>query len=292
MRKSMPVFLILVAILFPFILSSCCHIPTSAPVDSDKDGVFDNYDNRNDFNTYYDQCPTSTPMGVKIDKYGCPPDADKDGVPDYLDKCPGTTIGVKVDQDGCPLDADKDGVPDYLDKCSGTPAGVKVDQYGCPPPPPVEKLQEVRAEAPAAAVAVVSSEQKKEAASAVAVAKEMFEKGRATVKVEFDTNKADIKPAFNKEIQKFADVMKNNPDLKVVIEGHTDNVGGKDFNEKLSAKRANSVKDYLTKNFGIAESRLTAKGYGMAKPLDSNTTKAGRQKNRRVEAAVDYTIKK
>jgi len=244
------------------------------PLDTDKDGVAD----------YLDKCP-GTPEGVKVDQDGCPLDSDKDGVADYLDKCPGTPIGVKVDQDGCPLDSDKDGVPDYLDKCPGTPMGVKVDENGCPP---VEQLQEVRAEAPAAAAVVETKEQ----VAAAAVAKEIFEKGRATINVEFDTNKADIKPAFDKEIQKFADVMKNYPDLKVVIEGHTDNVGGNVFNEKLSAKRANSVKDYLTKKFGIAESRVTAKGYGMSKPLDSNKTKAGRQKNRRVEAAVDYTIKK
>jgi OOP family OmpA-OmpF porin len=240
-------------------------------VDSDNDGVSDNYD----------KCP-GTPIGVKVDQDGCPLDSDKDGVPDYLDKCPGTPLGVKVDQDGCPLDSDKDGVPDYLDKCPGTPAGMKVDKDGCPPP--MEQLQEFRAEAPAAAAKVET----KEAAAAAAVAKEMFEKGRATIKVEFDTNKANIKPAFDKELQKFADVMKNYPDLKVVIEGHTDNVGGKVPNEKLSAKRANSVKDYLTKKFGIAESRLTAKGYGMSKPIASNKTKAGRQTNRRVEAAVDY----
>jgi OOP family OmpA-OmpF porin len=315
---------VIILLLFVFVLSSCFHIPVSAPIDSDNDGVFDNYDHRSDFINapYYDKCPTSTPPGVKVDEWGCPPDADQDGVPDYLDKCPGTPAGVKVDKegctldsdkdgvpdsldkcpgtpagvkvdkDGCPPDSDKDGVPDYLDKCPGTPAGVKVDKDGCPPPPPVvEKPQEVRAAAPAAA-AVVMGAQKKESAAAAAVAKEMFEKGRATINVEFDTNKADIKPAFDKELQKFADVMKNYPDLNVVIEGHTDNVGATALNEKLSANRANSVKDYLTKKFGIAESRLTAKGYGMSKPIDNNKTKEGRQKNRRVEAAVNYTIKK
>ncbi|MDP2267854.1 MAG: OmpA family protein [Deltaproteobacteria bacterium] len=220
-------------------------------------------------------------------------DSDNDGVSDNYDKCPGTPIGVKVDQDGCPLDSDKDGVPDYLDKCPGTSAGVKVDQNGCPPPPPpVERVREVRAEAPAAAAVVVTSEQKKEAAAAAVVAKEMFEKGRATINVEFDFDKADIKPAYDKEIQKFADVMKNYPALQVVIEGHTDNTGKKAYNQKLSKKRANSVKSYLTKKFGIAESRLTAIGYGDSKPIDSNKTKAGRQNNRRVEAAINYMIKK
>src|SRR4030042_41114 len=133
MRKTIPAAFIFVAILFPFVLSSCAHISTPVLVDSDKDGVYDNYDNRNDFTIpqYYDKC-SETKTGVKVDNIGCPQDADKDDVPDYLDKCPGTPIGVKVDNIGCPLDTDKDGVPDYLDKCPGTPAGVKLDKDGCP----------------------------------------------------------------------------------------------------------------------------------------------------------------
>jgi outer membrane protein OmpA-like peptidoglycan-associated protein len=80
---------------------------------------------------YMDKCP-GTPKGVKVDMMGCPLDTDGDGVPDYLDKCPDTPKGVAVDASGCPLDADGDGVPDYLDKCPNTPAGVKVDAQGCP----------------------------------------------------------------------------------------------------------------------------------------------------------------
>ena len=132
----------------------------------------------------------------------------------------------------------------------------------------------------------------KEAEAVAAVAKEIIEKGRATINVEFDFDKAEIKSAFHQEIKKFAGVLKKYPELKVVIEGHTDNVGGKDYNQNLSMKRAESVKNYLIKKFGIGESRLTAKGYGLSKPIADNKTAAGRQKNRRVEAAVDYTIKK
>ena len=58
-------------------------------------------------------------------------DADKDGVPDNVDKCPDTPRGVAVDKDGCPIDSDKDGVPDYLDKCPNTPAGETVEEDGC-----------------------------------------------------------------------------------------------------------------------------------------------------------------
>jgi len=133
MKKTIPASFIFIAFFFPFVLLSCAHISTPVLFDSDKDGVFDNYDNRNDFTIpqYYDKC-SETKTGVKVDNIGCPQDADKDDVPDYLDKCPGTPMGVKVDNIGCPLDADKDDVPDYLDKCPGTPMGVKVDNVGCP----------------------------------------------------------------------------------------------------------------------------------------------------------------
>jgi len=80
---------------------------------------------------YLDICP-GTPLGVKVDATGCPLDSDGDGVPDYLDKCPNTPKGVQVDKNGCPLDSDGDGVPDYLDKCPDTPKGVQVDKDGCP----------------------------------------------------------------------------------------------------------------------------------------------------------------
>ncbi len=78
-----------------------------------------------------DKCP-GTPAGVKIDIAGCPLDEDKDGVADYMDKCAATAREAKVDSNGCALDTDKDGVADYQDKCANTPAGVKIDGAGCP----------------------------------------------------------------------------------------------------------------------------------------------------------------
>ena len=229
--------------------------------DSDGDGVVDDLD----------RCP-GTPSGVQVDTNGCPLDSDRDGVYDYLDKCPGTPAGVKVDRDGCPLDSDGDGVPDYLDKCPGTPAGVKVDRYGCPPPPVVKWI------VPQAA------------ASAIEAA--IVEKGRATINVQFDNAKSIVKKNYHEEIAKLAAVIKKYPDLKITIEGHTDDVGGLTYNEKLSQRRADAVKNYLVAKFGIKASRLNAKGYGPIRPIESNATKEGRQKNRRVEAAADYIIKK
>ena len=162
-----------------------------------------------------------------------------------------------MDKDGCPLDSDGDGVPDYEDKCSGTPAGVKVDKDGCP-----------------------------------IVEKQIMEKGRVTLKMEFDFDKAIIKKEYHDEIGNLADVMKKYPDLKIVIEGHTDNTGELAYNEKLSQSRADAVKQYLVEKFGIEVSRLSTKGYGEIRPIESNATEEGRQKNRRVEAAAEYIIKK
>jgi OOP family OmpA-OmpF porin len=207
-----------------------------------------------------DKCP-NTPAGVAVDKDGCPLDSDKDGVPDYLDKCPDTPAGVAVDKDGCPLDSDKDGVPDYLDKCPGTPAGVAVDKDGCP-------IKEVVAARPV-----------------------IIEKGRQTLNVKFNFDNSTIKKGYYKDINNLVKVMKDYPDLKVVIEGHTDSVGDAAYNKILSQKRAYAVKKYMVAK-SIGANRIKARGFGENKPIASNKTKKGRHKNRRVEAAVDYLIKK
>ena len=102
--------------------------------------------------------------------------------------------------------------------------------------------------------------------------------------VEFDTNKANIKPKYNQEIKKVADYMTQYPATTAVIEGHTDNVGNEAANVKLSQRRAESIKAYLVEKFGINGSRIKAVGYGPSKPIASNATDAGRQKNRRVDA--------
>ena len=78
-----------------------------------------------------DRCP-GTPKGAVVDAGGCPLDTDKDKVFDGLDKCAGTPEGAVVDDKGCPLDADADGVFDGIDKCPDTPKGVLVDAQGCP----------------------------------------------------------------------------------------------------------------------------------------------------------------
>jgi len=112
-----------------------------------------------------------------------------------------------------------------------------------------------------------------------------------TLDINFATGKAGIPAQYRPDLEKIARFMKEYPQVKGVIEGHTDNVGGKAMNEKLSLRRAQSVKAYLVKEFGIDASRLQAKGYGFSKPVASNATAEGRQKNRRIVANFDCVQK-
>ena len=109
--------------------------------------------------------------------------------------------------------------------------------------------------------------------------------------VEFDSGKAIVKPKYNNDIKKVADLMKEYPDATAVIEGYTDNVGKEAANVELSQRRADSIKAYLVKKFGIDISRIKAVGYGPNKPVASNATKEGRQKNRRGRAVFNNTTK-
>jgi OOP family OmpA-OmpF porin len=105
-----------------------------------------------------------------------------------------------------------------------------------------------------------------------------------SLKIEFDTAKADIKPKYNDELAKVAAYLKKYPETTVTIEGHTDNVGGEKYNQKLSEQRAESVKKYLVAKLGVDASRISTNGYGLSKPVADNKTKEGKQKNRRIEA--------
>ncbi len=112
-----------------------------------------------------------------------------------------------------------------------------------------------------------------------------------TLRLNFDFNKADVKKIYYSDLKEIADILKNNPDLKVEIAGYTDNVGSEEYNAKLSQKRAEAVKKVLIKVYGIDAKKLTAKGYGEKYPLVPNTTDTNRALNRRVEI-VNITSKK
>ena len=165
-------------------------------------------------------------------------DSDKDGIADYLDKCPNTPINIKVDNNGCAIDSDKDGITDNLDKCPNTIKGIKVDNNGC----------------------------------------EIM----ATYMFNFKIGSDKIDKKYYPKIKKLADILKENPNIKIEIEGHTDNIGSEEYNYELSLKRANSLKNILINEYKIDPKRIKIKGFGATQPIASNKTKEGRMKNRRI----------
>jgi len=195
-----------------------------------------------------DECK-NTPTGDKVDAKGCTiKDSDGDGVLDDVDQCKDTPAGDKVDAKGCslPKDADGDGVTDDKDRCPHTPAGVKVDEEGC---------------------------------------QVLFEKARKSLILEgvnFATGKAELTPESQAILDGVAESLVANEEIKVQVGGHTDNTGSAAVNKRLSAARAEAVRQYLISK-GVAAGRLTAAGFGPSKPIASNKTAAGRAQNRRVE---------
>ena len=115
-------------------------------------------------------------------------------------------------------------------------------------------------------------------------------------KIQFDNNKATIKPESFGLLKEIADVIKKNPQVKQIsVEGHASSEGDPKHNKELSADRAKSVVTYLTTKEGIAADHLVSKGWGSEKPIADNATEEGKEKNRRVEFLVtkaDVTQKK
>lgn len=170
-----------------------------------------------------------------------PSDRDGDGVPDALDNCPGTPAGVSVDRNGCPPDSDRDGVADYLDKCPGTPAGVAVDMNGCRPAK--VKGAELAAAVAEPEVVVLSFED-----------------------IHFDFDQSTLKPEAKTILKRNIELLKENPRAQIRIAGYTSAAGTEEYNQKLSERRADSVRAYLVEEGVIGPDRLTMIGYGETRP--------------------------
>ncbi|HTL33147.1 MAG TPA: OmpA family protein, partial [Kofleriaceae bacterium] len=214
----------------------------------DDDGCPENDNDKDGILDPSDKCPNDA---EDLDKFqdddGCPdPDNDNDTVLDPQDACP--EVAGPVDNQGCPWpDSDGDGVIDKFDNCpkwKGTP-----ENQGCN----IKQL--------------------------VKITESKLEVYEATF---FATGKATIQKRSFKMLNNVAEVIKNHPEIKISIEGHTDDRGSDKFNLKLSQSRADSVLKYFVKR-GVDASQLTAIGYGEERPIDDNKTAKGRAANRRVE---------
>ena len=237
------------------------------PVDADGDGVPDGAD----------ACP-GTPRGAPVDARGCPADADGDGVVDGPDRCPATPAGARVDPQGCPTDADKDGVFDGLDRCSDTPPRARVDEQGCPTDADKDGVWDGLDQCPD-----TPGGTRVDAKGCPVQA--IFEGEKKTLVLEgvhFEVDSAVLRPDSLTILNRVAASLKDWPDVRVEVGGHTDSSGGEAHNLRLSQKRAEAVRDHLVAQ-GIAAARLEAKGYGESKPVGENQTKEGRARNRRTE---------
>src|SRR5207244_13004611 len=105
----------------------------------------------------------------------------------------------------------------------------------------------------------------------------------------FDTGQFTLKPTAREQLAKIAGIILAHPGLKIEVEGHTDSVGSDSFNQVLSEKRANAVRDFMVQQ-GISPAIITSQGLGEGDPVASNDSPAGRQMNRRVEMIVSGEI--
>ena len=262
-----------------------------APKDSDGDGIADDKDKCPEVaaNTP-DGCPPKDTDGDGItdDKDKCPkvaaktadgcppPDTDGDGITDDKDKCP--KVAAKT-ADGCPpKDTDGDGITDDKDKC---PKVAAKTADGCPPPDTDgDGIPDDKDKCPKEPETKNGYQDEDGCPDTVPTIVKKFT--GAIRGIYFAVNKAKIRPASYKTLNKAAKVLKKYADLKLIIRGHTDNTGNKAHNMKLSGERAEAVKAYLVKR-GIDAARLQAVGVGPDEPVADNKTRKGRAKNRRIE---------
>jgi OOP family OmpA-OmpF porin len=231
--------------------------PKAKERDRDNDGVFD----------YIDDCP-KTPQGNVVNEQGCSQDSDGDGISDDKDQCPGTLQGVPIDSNGCPpKDLDKDGILDINDKCPGTPEDSIVDADGCANP---DQDQD--------GVLDINDD-----CHGTPIGATVNPRGCWVIpEIRFEASKWEITSQHMKSLEQVIDIMRKNIDLRIEIQGHTDNTGPEDLNKKISSYRAMSVMKYLLKS-GIRASRMTFMGYGSERPVINNDTYINRSMNRRVE---------
>lgn len=267
----------------------------------DEDGCPD-FDNDGDrISDKKDKCPLQAEdFNGYQDDDGCPDgktDGDKDGVSDFQDKCPSEPEDADgfQDLDGCPdKDNDIDGILDQVDRCPNAAEVINgfEDTDGCPDqkaaePIIIERVVEKIVERRDTVVQV-----KKDTVTQVQIQKDTvrvekvieIEKKAVIVLhgVNFATGSAELTPESFAKLDEVANTLKKSPDIILEISGHTDDRGSAKKNQKLSQERAESVVRYLISQ-GAPAAQLKSKGYGPSKPVASNKTAAGREKNRRIE---------
>lgn len=259
-------------------------------VDTDGDGIYDQDDACPEEAglEIFNGCPDSDNDGIQDSKDDCPntaglpefngcPDTDGDGVMDKEDKCP-EVAGLKTLM-GCP-DADGDGVADGDDECPNEAGPIA--NNGCPwPDTDGDGILDKDDKCPNEAGTVANN-----GCPEVKPTAEVMETLNSYARtILFESGKASFQKQTDQVLQAMVAIFKEYPEANFSIEGHTDSDGSNSMNLALSDRRANAVRDYLIAN-GIRADRLTAKGFGEENPIASNSTRAGKKENRRVEVKL------
>jgi OmpA-OmpF porin, OOP family len=245
--------------------------------DRDGDGIMDDDD----------RCPMVAEDFDRVeDEDGCPEDQDSDGdrLSDLRDQCPveAEDQDGHLDEDGCPeTDNDDDGVVDAADRCPNDaedPDGFQSED-GCPDPDnDTDTIADVQDDCPNE-LGPVDNQGCPRRYVGVVVASDRI---RITQTIFFDFNRATIQSRSFPLLNTVADVLRDFPTVTVEVQGHTDSRGDDAYNLNLSNERATSVRTYL-QGRGVAPERMTSRGYGETRPIESNTSTGGRAANRRVE---------
>ncbi len=257
------------------------------PADRDGDGIPD----------VEDACPDVP--GVHSDdpkKNGCPPDRDGDGIPDAEDACPDVPGVRNADpkKNGCPLvsDRDGDGIPDAEDACPDVPGVRNADpkKNGCPLDTDEDGIPDAEDACPnekgvrdpnpklngCPHVRVTATE--------ITINKQvyfLFAKSKITQTVD---------PVSDDLLTEVRDAINQHPEIELIeVQGHADNIGPEAYNQVLSLARAEAVRQWLIGR-GVAQKKLTSKGFGSRKPQGPVDTEAGRQENRRVQFKIIVNV--
>jgi outer membrane protein OmpA-like peptidoglycan-associated protein len=265
--------------------------PTAAPVDDDRD--------KDGIKNSVDSCPDDPEDKDGFqDEDGCPDlDNDKDGIPDTSDQCandPEDKDGFE-DEDGCPdLDNDKDGILDKQDKCPNEPEDKDgfEDEDGCPDldndqdgvPDAQDKCPDEKE--------TMNGYADDDGCPDAEQVRVVGDKIVLDDKVHFATNSSFIRPASYPLLERVAKLIEDNPTyVHIEVQGHTDERGPEEFNQRLSEGRANSVMEFLISK-GIPRERLSSKGFGESQPILDQSSERAWYMNRRVEFKVTREVKK
>lgn len=251
--------------------------PPPRPGDRDGDGILDNED----------QCPDDPEDFDSIeDADGCPEDQDTDGdgLVDSRDGCilePEDRDSYQ-DDDGCPEpDNDLDRIVDLEDRCVNDPEDPDgfEDTDGCPEPDnDTDTVADVTDQCPNE-MGPPDNDGCPRVYVGVTVDTSQI---RISQQIHFEFDKAIIRPESFPILDTVSQVLRDFATITIEIGGHTDSRGNDDYNMRLSDARAGAVREYLV-NKGIAANRMTSRGYGETRPIESNASRRGRAANRRVE---------